>query len=114
MIELLMNNLVKIVVFVPKTHTDIIRQVIGDAGAGKIGNYSHCSYSVDGYGRYKPTDGAKPFIGEVGKFEEVLEERIECVCDRKNAKNIIAAIRKVHPYEEVAFDIYPLIDESEL
>ncbi|MFZ3301399.1 MAG: hypothetical protein WA152_01645 [Microgenomates group bacterium] len=105
---------VKIVVFVPKTHTDIIRQAMGDAGAGRIGNYSHCSYSSDGVGRYKPTDRAKPFIGEVGKFEEVIEERIECVCDKDKAKEVISAMRKVHPYEEVAFDIYPLIAEEEL
>ena len=82
--------------------------------ARKIGNYSHCSYSVDGVGRYKPLEGAKPHMGEVGKFEEVEEERIECVCERSKAKEIIAAIRKVRPYEEVAFDIYPLISEEEL
>lgn len=105
---------VKIVVFVPKTHTDIVRTAMGDAGAGKIGNYSHCSYSVDGVGRYKPMEGAKPFIGTVGKFEEVEEERIECVCDKAKAKEVIAAMRKVHPYEEVAFDIYPLLTEEEL
>jgi hypothetical protein len=105
---------VKIVVFVPKTHTDVVRQAMGDAGAGKIGNYSHCTYSSDGVGRYKPLDGAKPFIGKVGKFEEVEEERIECVCDKDKAKKVIAAIRKVHPYEEVALDIYPLLSESDL
>lgn len=107
-------NQVKIVVFVPKTHTNIVRQAMGDAGAGKIGNYSHCSYSVDGIGRFKPVDGAKPFIGEIDRFEEVEEERIECICDRNKAKEVIFAIRKVHPYEEVAFDIYPLISEEEL
>lgn len=105
---------VKIVVFVPKTHTDIVRSAMGNAGAGKIGNYSHCSYSVDGIGRYKPLNGAKPFIGEVGKSEEVVEERIECVCDKDKVKEVIAVMRKVHPYEEVAFDIYPLLSESDL
>ena len=100
--------------FVPKTHTDIVRQAMGDAGAGIIGNYSHCSYSVDGVGRYKPMEGAKPFIGVVGKFEEVEEERIEYVCDKDKAKEVIAAMRKVHPYEEVAFDIYPLLSENDL
>jgi len=109
-----MNNQVKIVVFVPKTHTDVVRQAMGDAGAGNIGNYSHCSFSIDGVGRYKPTDGAKPFIGEVGKLEEIVEERVECVCERNKAKEIISAIKKVHPYEEVAFDIYPLLSEEEL
>lgn len=105
---------VKIVVFVPKSHTDIVRQAMGDAGAGKIGNYSHCSYSVDGIGRFLPMEGARPAIGEVGKPEEVQEERIEGVCDKAKAKEVISAIRKVHPYEEVAFDIYPLITEEEL
>lgn len=105
---------VKIVVFVPKSHTDIVRKAMGDAGAGKIGNYSHCSYSVDGIGRFLPLEGAKPAIGEVGKSEEVQEERVECVSDRNKAKDVIAAMRKVHPYEEVAFDIYPLISEDEL
>lgn len=105
---------VKIVVFVPKSHTDIVRKAMGDAGAGKIGNYSHCSYSVDGIGRFLPLEGANPTIGEVGKPEEVQEERVECVCDKNEAKVVIAAMRKVHPYEEVAFDIYPLISEDEL
>ena len=109
-----MSNMIKIVVFVPKTHTDIVRQAMGNAGAGKIGNYTHCSYSVDGVGRYKPLKGASPFIGKVGKFEEVEEERIECVCEKSKAKEVISAMRKVHPYEEVAFDIYPLISEEEL
>ena len=105
---------VKIVVFVPKSHTDIVRKAMGDAGAAKIGNYSHCSYSVDGVGRFLPVEGAKPTIGEVGKPEEVQEERVECVCGRNIAKEVIAAMRKVHPYEEVAFDIYPIISEGEL
>lgn len=105
---------VKIVVFVPRSHADAVRQAMGNAGAGKIGNYSNNSFSIDGVGRFKPLDGAKPFIGEVGKFEEVEEVRIECVCERSNAKEAIAAMRKAHPYEEVAFDVYPLISEEEL
>lgn len=109
-----MNEMVKIVVFVPKTHTDIVRQAMGDAGAVKIGLYSHCSYSSDGIGRYKPLEVAHPTIGEVGKFEQVQEERIECIYPRSEAKTVIAAMRKVHPYEEVAFDNYPLIQDSEL
>ena len=100
----------KIVVFVPESHTDIVREAMGKAGAGKIGNYTHCSFSSKGVGRYKPEQGANPHIGEVGKFEEVIEERIETVCSRANLKNVINEMKKVHPYEEVAFDIYPLED----
>ena len=109
-----MNKQVKIVVFVPKSHTDIVRQAMGDAGAGAMGNYSHCSYSVDGKGRFLPLEGAHPTLGSVGKFEEVEEVRIEWVCDRSKVKEVIIAMRKGHPYEEVAFDIYPLINEEDL
>jgi hypothetical protein len=109
-----MTAQVKIVVFVPITHADIVRQAMGDAGAGRIGLYSHCSFSADGLGRYIPLDGAHPAIGEVGKIEQVQEERVECVCERVKAREVLAAIRKVHPYEEVAFDIYLLISEADL
>lgn len=109
-----MESLVKIVVFVPLTYSDVVRKALGDAGAGEIGKYSHCSFSSRGVGRYKPLDGAKPTIGEVGKYEEAEEERIEVVCPANKAKEVIAAMKKVHPYEEVAFDINPLIREEEL
>ncbi len=103
-----MSANVKIVVFVPETHTDIVREAMGHAGAGKIGNYSFCSFSSKGTGRFKPEAGANPHIGEVGKFEEVPEERIEVICSRENLQKVIEAIKKVHPYDEVALDVYPL------
>lgn len=109
-----MPNLVKLVVFVPETHADAVRKAMGDSGAGKIGNYSHCSFSSSGMGRFKPLAGAHPAIGKVGRLEEVKEARVECICGRDKAKAIIAAVRMVHPYEEMAFDIYPLILENEL
>lgn len=99
---------VKIVVFVPETHADVVRKAMGDAGAGIIGNYSHCTFSSKGIGRFKPESGANPHIGEVGKYEEVIEERIETVCSREKLQSVIAAIKNVHPYDEVAFDVYPL------
>jgi len=99
---------VKIVVFVPESHADIVREAIGKAGAGKIGNYTFCSFSAKGVGRFKPENGAQPFIGEIGKLESVAEERIEFICDRNFAKDVIAAIKKVHPYEEVLADVYSL------
>lgn len=105
-------DLVKIVVFVPSSHADQVRQAMGDAGAGVIGNYSHCTFTSKGAGRYQPLAGAKPFIGEVGKFEEVEEERVETVCPKDKAREVVAAIKKVHPYEEVALDIYPLFTED--
>ncbi|MBI3638666.1 hypothetical protein HY227_02920 [Candidatus Wolfebacteria bacterium] len=105
---MIQSNKVKIVVFVPESHTDVVREAMGKAGAGKIGNYTFCSFSSKGTGRFKPEDGAHPAIGEVGKLESVHEERIEVVCDRNLLGDVITAIKKVHPYEEVAIDIYPL------
>ena len=81
---------------------------MGKAGAGKIGNYSFCSFSAKGIGRFLPGKGAKPAIGKVGKLEQVKEERIEARCERNKLKKVLRAIESVHPYEEVAPDIYPL------
>ena len=109
-----MKKMVKVVVFVPKSHSDTVRQALGDAGAGKIGNYGYNSFSLVGIGRFKPLEGAEPYIGKVGKLEEVEEERIEFVCEKDKAKKVISEIRKAHPYEEVALDIYPLFEENEI
>jgi len=105
---------VKIVVFVPLTYVDVVREAIGKAGAGIIGNYSYCSFSSKGIGRFKPNKMANPHIGKADQLEKVEEERIEFVCSRDKAKSVIIAIKKVHPYEEVALDIYPLMEEGEL
>jgi hypothetical protein len=99
---------VKIVIFVPETHTDIVREAMGKAGAGKIGNYTHCTFSTKGIGRFKPEQGANPYIGEVGTLEEVVEERIETVCEREKLDAVIDAIKSVHPYDEIAYDVYSL------
>jgi len=99
---------VKIVVFVPETHANAVREAIGKAGAGKLGNYACCSFSSKGIGRFRPQKGAHPNIGEVGKLESVAEERIEAVCERDKLTDVVKAIKEAHPYEEVALDIYPL------
>lgn len=102
------SNNVKIVVFVPETHANALRAAMGEAGAGKLGNYSFASFSIKGIGRFLPGAGANPAIGQVGKLESVAEERIETICSREIVGNVVAAIKKVHPYEEPALDIYPL------
>lgn len=103
------DETVKIVVFVPETHADIVREAMGKAGAGTVGDYKYCSFSTKGIGRFIPQKRANPTIGEVGKLEEVVEERIETVCYRKNLDKVIKAIKAVHPYEQVAIDVYPLV-----
>ena len=107
-------KLVKIVVFVPLTHADKVREAIGKAGGGELGNYSYCSFSSRGVGRFKPNEKAKPHIGKANELEKVDEERIEVTCPRSRAKEVIKAIKNVHPYEEVALDVYPLMSESEI
>ncbi len=109
-----MADNVKIVTFVPESHADAVRKAMGAAGAGVIGNYGHCSFSSKGTGRFAPLAGARPTFGEVGKQSEIDEERIEVVCAKDRVKEVIAAIKKAHPYEEAAVDVYPLISENEL
>ena len=106
----MLSTFVKIVVTVPITHADIVRQAIGEAGGGKIGAYGHCSFSFPGTGRFLPLDGAKPAIGKVGRLEQVEEERIEITVERTLLQNVVKAIQGSHPYEKIALDIYPLED----
>jgi hypothetical protein len=98
----------KVVVTVPEDEADKLREAIGDAGSGKVGNYIHCSFSLKGTGRFLPIDGANPTIGQVGQLEEVAEERIEITCNDENVKAVASAIRGAHSYEEPAIDIYKL------
>lgn len=100
--------LFKIVVFIPKGFEHKIRGAIGDAGAGWIGNYSHCTFSTLGIGTFKPLEGSNSFIGEKGKIEKVEEYRMETIVTEENLAKTIKAITSSHPYEEVAYDIYPL------
>ena len=99
---------VKIVITVPLSHADIVREAMGKAGAGKIGNYEFCSFSSFGAGRFRPLYGANPAIGQVGQLEQVEEERIEVTCDREILDDVIKTIKTVHPYEEPVIDVYSL------
>ena len=105
---------VKITVHVPVENADDVRLSLGSAGAGVIGEYSFCSFTTTGVSRFTPSDRANPYIGQSGKPEEVQEEKVEVVCDRDKAKEAIRLMREVHPYEEPAFDIVALVEESEL
>lgn len=104
----------KIITFVPIKYADKARQVMGDAGAGVLGNYHHASFSTRGIGRFTPGEGAKPAIGKVGKLEEVEEDRIEVICKKDKVKDVLEAIRKIHPYEEIPLEVYELVGEEDL
>lgn len=102
------DPLKKLVVYVPGTHLDAVFQAIAAAGAGWIGNYSHCSFQAEGTGTFLPREGTHPFIGQVGQVEKVAEVRLETVLPASRQAAVLAAMKAAHPYEEVAYDIYPL------
>ena len=102
------EKLNKIVVFVPRGYEDSVRSAMCNAGAGHIGNYSHCTFNTDGIGTFMPLAGTNPYIGEQNKLEKADEIRIETIVPESLRKAVINAMLKVHPYEEVAYDIYPL------
>jgi dinuclear metal center YbgI/SA1388 family protein len=104
---------VKVVVFVPAAAADRVRQAMADQGAGHIGDYSHCSFNIDGQGTFLGGQSTKPTVGKKGRLERVPEVRLEMVAYAANLSDIIPAIRKVHPYEEPAIDIYPLEGEPD-
>lgn len=104
------NKNVKIILTIPEGQADMIRSVMAEIGLGKIGNYDFCSFSSKGLGRFRPLKGAKPSVGNINQIEEVIEERIEVICPRKILKTALETIKKAHPYEEPAIDVYPLED----
>ncbi|MDP4163661.1 MAG: Nif3-like dinuclear metal center hexameric protein [Bacillota bacterium] len=104
----------KLVVYVPSENANDVREALGKAGAGAIGNYSGCSFSSTGTGRFLPGENTTPHIGIQGKLEEVEETRIETIIPEHLVKKCISAMIKAHPYEEVAFDIYPVENKGEL
>ena len=95
-----MKHLKKISVNTPLDHCDVVRKVLGDAGAGKVSGYSHCSFSYKGTGRGMPGDGTKPYLGNQDKLETIEEEKIETFCEEMDLLKIISAVKEVHPYEE--------------
>jgi len=107
-------KLIKISTTVPRENADALRVALGKAGAGAIGNYSYCSFSVTGKGRFMPNEKAHPHIGTANKLEIVDEEQIEIVCERSKAKHALSILKKAHPYEVPIIDIFPLLDEDQL
>ena len=102
------HKLRKLVTFCPPSHANLVRDAIFKAGAGQIGNYDCCSYNTSGEGTFRALDGANPYAGEPGKLHTEIEQRIETIFPSFLESAVIAALKQAHPYEEVAFDIYPL------
>ncbi len=102
------EQLFKIAVPTPPDACDAVLRAASEAGAGHVGNYSHCSFQTPGTGTFLPNEGARPHIGTVGKLERTPEVRIEMIVQQRELQGVIAAVLDVHPYEEVAYDVYAL------
>jgi hypothetical protein len=99
----------KLVVFVPAEALDRVRDALFDAGAGRIGGYERCSWYTDGTGTFRGGEGTQPAIGEAGREERLPEMRLETVFRAEHRERVVEALRRAHPYEEPAFDVYELL-----
>ena len=100
----------KLVAFVPAEALDAVREAVFAAGAGRIGEYERCSWYAEGTGTFLGGEGTSPVIGERGQEERVPELRLETVYPLDREADVVRALREAHPYEEPAFDLYPLAD----
>ncbi|MCX7844539.1 MAG: Nif3-like dinuclear metal center hexameric protein [Candidatus Bipolaricaulota bacterium] len=108
------GRLFKLVVYVPPSHEEAVAQALFRAGAGKIGKYGHCSFRTRGTGTFLPEEGAQPFLGAVGREEHVEEVRLETIVPEERVEGAVQAMLEAHPYEEVAYDVYPLAHRAGL
>ena len=100
----------KIVVFVPGTHKELVKDSVFKEGAGTIGDYDSCCWETKGMGQFRPLAGSNPYVGTRGRVETVEEYRVEMVCADESIEAVIKAMKQAHPYEEPAYDIMKLVD----
>lgn len=108
LVETKSEELIKICIYVPDSHVREMKEALGDAGAGFIGNYSHCQFETRGTGSFKPLEGTKPFIGKQNQMEYVDEVKIETIVEYSQLNEVVQKMLQAHPYEEPAYDLYPL------
>jgi len=106
------GQLKKLVVFVPNAHLEQVRQAMFDAGAGQIGAYDSCSFNLEGKGTFRGSEGSEPFVGESGIFHHEPETRVETIVPAPLVSRVVRALTRAHPYQEVAYDIYPLENKA--
>ena len=100
----------KFAFFVPKKNAEVVKEAVFATGAGRIGLYEHCCFQTPGQGQFRPLDGANPHLGEVNTLEKVQELKIELVCEASLIREAVAAMKKAHPYEEPAYEVWKLED----
>ncbi|MCS6923631.1 MAG: Nif3-like dinuclear metal center hexameric protein, partial [Fimbriimonadales bacterium] len=107
------RKLYKVAVFTPVEYVDPVIDAMANAGAGIIGLYRRCAFYTAGTGTYEPMEGANPYLGQVGKREHAEEQRIEMLVPAERLEAVVQAMLRAHPYEEVAYDVYPLHTRAE-
>lgn len=100
----------KLTVFIPDDALESVKTALFDAGAGHIGNYSHCCWQVQGIGQFQPLAGSQPHIGKPHQLEKVNEWRVEMVVSEDNISAVIKALKQAHPYETPAYDVIKVLD----
>lgn len=103
----------KLVVYVPSSHREKLLQALFRGGAGHIGRYDHCAFSIEGRGQFRPGANTNPFLGTPGQVEQVAETRIETIVPRRNIHKVLGQMRRAHPYEEVAYDLFELHNQTQ-
>ncbi|MBA3661853.1 MAG: NGG1p interacting factor NIF3 [Gammaproteobacteria bacterium] len=98
----------KIIIYIPVTHLEVIKNALFAAGAGNLGEYRACSWQVLGEGQFIPKAASSPFIGTAGQLEKVAEYKVEMICATEHIKAAIAELKRSHPYEEPAYQVIKL------
>lgn len=96
--------------FVPEAHLESTKRAIFDAGGGRIGDYDRCAWQTLGKGQFRPLEGSNPHLGQHGELETVDEYKVELVCEDHLIREVVAAMKAAHPFEEPAYEVYRLED----
>ena len=104
--EEFMESVYQIVVYVPESHLEAVKEAMFANGAGQIGDYQSCAWQIQGQGQFQPIQGANPFIGQVGALERVSEYRVEVFCMHRYVSQVLRAMKHAHPYEEPAYFVF--------
>ncbi len=104
----------KLCFYVPESHLEKVKTALFKVGAGKIGDYDCCAWQALGQGQFRPLQGSQPFLGQQGKIETVAEYKVEMVCEDHLVKLAVDTLKKCHPYEEPAYDVFALADVAKL
>jgi len=100
----------KLCYHVPESHLERTKIAVFAAGAGRVGDYEHCSWQVEGMGQFRPLPGSRPFIGQQGELKSLREYRVEMVCSDELIADAVAALKRAHPYEEPSYQVWRLAD----